>query len=50
MKSAIPTMTIGNSNTLCELHINKNLCNHFASGKIFYIQNNEVYYKLADTI
>lgn len=50
MVKSIPTMTIFKSDPFCELHINKNLCNHFASGKIFYIQNNEVYYKLANTI
>lgn len=50
MKSSIPTMTVSNLDALCELHINKNISNHFGSGKIFYIQNNEVYYKLTDTI
>lgn len=50
MKNELPTMTITPNDVLCELHIHKNLCNHFASGKLFYIQNDEVYYKLTDTI
>lgn len=50
LKKEQPSMTIMHNNPICELNIFKNISNNFASGKIFYIINNEIYYKLLDTL
>lgn len=50
MQKENPGMLISKDDILCELSILKDLRNYFGNGKIYYIQNSEIYYKLMDNI
>lgn len=49
-KKENPVMLFDTELPFCKLNIYKNFANNFGSGKIYYVKNNEVFFKLAETI